>query len=129
MRLAVCLVLGAAVAGLAACGGGGGGAQTCTPGPTATLTVTDTGFQGGANNACVEPNGTVTFTNTGTAQHVIHFDTSGCVTGDAVTLLPQSSAPATFPNTQVLCNFHVDSSTAQSGTIAVSTQVQSGGGY
>jgi plastocyanin len=130
MRVAVCLVVGAAASVLVGCGGGGGSSQSCNPGPTSSLTITDTGFVNGANNACVEPAGQVTFTNTGTSQHVINFDTPNCVPNNAVTVAANSSSPAvTFPNAQVFCNFHLDANAGLSGTIAVSNAVQTGGGY
>ncbi len=128
MRAVACVTLGALA--LAACGGGGGGGggASCTPGPTASLTINDTGFANGANNACVQLDGQVTFTNAGAAAHTINFDTQGCPS--AVTVAASSSSsPVTFPNTNVNCNFHIDGNTARSGTIAVTAATVSGGGY
>lgn len=124
------IALGAAALGLAACGGssGGGGSASCTPGPTATLTITATGLS--PTNVCVQPGGTVAFTNSdATATHSIVFDTAGCPTvGD---ISPGAQASANFP-TQVNCTFHDGrnpTNTAFRGTVAVAAATVSGGGY
>ncbi len=130
MRSVACVALGAVA--LAACGGGGGGgggAASCTPGTSATLTVNDTGFPNGANNACVLPAGTVTFTNAGASAHAFNFDSATDCPATPVTVPPNSSsAPVTFPNAAT-CKFHVDSNAAESGTVAVTNAMVSGGGY
>jgi hypothetical protein len=128
MRSVAIVAIGAL--GIAACGGGGGGggSASCTPGPTATLTINDSGFPGGANNACVQLSGQVTFTNAGMSAHAITFDTNGCPSPVSVPA-GSSSSPVTFPNTVVNCTFHIDSNTAESGTVAVTSTTVSGGGY
>lgn len=127
MRSLAVVALGAL--GLAACGGGGGGGgASCTPGSAATLTVNDSGFANGANNACVQPGGAVTFTNAGAAAHTFNFDAAaGCPAPVAVGPSSSSSAVA-FP-TAATCNFHIDGNTAESGTVAVTSNTVSGGGY
>ncbi len=133
MRSGTLFVLGVATLGLAACGGGGGGGGSCTPGPTAALTVTDTGFSNGTNNACVQLGGLVTFTNSGASAHTIVIDTlaSSCPTTPASPIPIPTGSPVTvtFPTTAVNCNFHLDSNTALSGTVAVTSAAVSGGGY
>jgi hypothetical protein len=109
-------------------GGGGGGAASCTPGPTATLTINDAGFPNGNNNACVQLGGQVTFSNAGANTHDVNFDTPGCPA--TVTVAGSShSSPVTFPSTTVSCSFHLDGNTALSGTVAVTSTTVTGGGY
>jgi hypothetical protein len=129
MRSLACFALGALA--LAACGGGGGGGGgTCSPRPTASLTINDTGFSG-ANNACVQLGGAVAFNNTGSSTHSINFDTPGCPAPGQQTvavLANSTSGLVTFPSTAVNCSFHIDTNTALSGTVAV-TSVTVTGGY
>ncbi len=130
MRRVGFLAMGAALSGLAACGGGGGaGAATCSPGPTAALAISATGIS--PTNVCVQPGGTVTFTNNDpTVTHDIEFDTGGCpAVGDISPSGGQKSV--TFP-TQANCSFHDGanpSSAAFMGTVAVTPVTVSGGGY
>lgn len=131
MRMGICLALGVTAVGLAACGGGGGGgggAATCSPGPTAALSITPTGIS--PTNVCVSPNGQVTFSNTDTvAHHDIEFDTAGCPTvGD---IAPGAQKTVAFPSVSN-CSFHDGANAASAafkGTVAVTTIVVSGGGY
>lgn len=121
-------VLGLACGGGGSGGGGGGGSQTCTPGPTAAITITASGLS--PINVCVQPGGQVTFTNRDSAaSHDIEFESGGCPTVGEIT--SGASKTATFP-TSVNCTFHDGhnpSSTAFRGTVAVSSAMVSGGGY
>jgi hypothetical protein len=129
MRLAALLCSGAL--GLAACGGGGGGggAASCTPGPSAALSITATGLS--PTNVCVQPNGAVTFTNSDTsASHDVEFETANCPT---VGNIPPNGGQVTvtFPTAEN-CTFHDGNNpgnTAFRGTVAVATVMVSGGGY
>ncbi len=120
-------VLSCAALGLASCGGGGGG-SSCSPGPTALLTINATGLS--PTNVCVMPGGAVTFRNADTASdHDVEFETGGCpAVGD---IQPGGQVTATFP-TQGNCTFHDGknpSSAAFRGTVAVTTVNVGGGGY
>ncbi len=129
MRFAACLA--SAALGLAACGGGGGGGSgaSCTPGPTAALSITSTGLS--PTNVCVQPNGTVTFTNMDpTATHDIEFETANCPTVGNVA--PNGGQVTTTFPTAENCTFHDGNSpnnTAFRGTVAVTTGTVTGGGY
>jgi len=76
----------------------------------------------------VQLGGQVTFANTGSNAHNIVFDTPGCPTTVSVPANP-GSAIVTFPQTAVNCNFHIDTNTTLSGTVAVTDTTVSGGGY
>jgi plastocyanin len=131
MRFAGALILGTALSALAACGGGGGGgANSCTPGPTASLSITSTGLS--PINVCVEPGGTVTFTNSDMATtHDIEFDSPGCPMNSGDIPPGGGMVNVTFP-TQGNCSFHDGknaSNAAFKGTVAVTSVIVSGGGY
>jgi len=131
MRLAGYLALGVAAASVAACGGnggGGGGGGSCTPGSTASMTISSSGISPKA--VCVLPSGTVTFTNSDSVQHGIAFDTS-CSSVTDVSVDAGGSKPVTFPTVQT-CTFHDrDSATngAFQGTVAVAQAAVTGSGY
>jgi plastocyanin len=115
----------AAALGLSACGGGNG-AASCTPGPTAALTITKDGVT--PTNVCVAPQGTVTFTNSDTVPHHIEFDTSGCPAGPDIPAGAQGTVTFT---TEQNCSFHDgnNASNAFRGTVAVTSATVTGGGY
>jgi len=125
----IALALAVAGALVVACGGsGGGGGQTCTPTSSFTITITSTGMS--PQNACVLPNGTVTFSNSDTVQHDIEFAGSGCPQSPGG-IQPGSSAPVQFTTVQN-CGYSDNSKqgvAAFTGTIAVSNETQTGGGY
>jgi hypothetical protein len=114
---------------LAACGGsGGGGADSCTPGPTASINITASGVS--PVNVCVAPEGQVTFTNSDSgSSHDIEFEASGCPPVGELT--SGATKTVTFP-TQQNCSFHDGSratNAAFQGTVAVTAVVVTGGGY
>lgn len=123
------LALAAASAAVVACGGGsGGGGQSCTPSNAFSITITATGMS--PQNACVLPNGTVTFTNSDSVQHDIEIQGTGCPQSPGG-IQPGSSAPVVFTTVQ---NCPYNDGTKQgvaafTGTIAVSNEIQTGGGY
>jgi plastocyanin len=126
------LLLAAVCAAALGCGGGdgsgGGGGQTCTPGNSFAITITATGMS--PQNACVLPNGTVTFTNNDSVQHDIEIQGSGCPRSPGG-IQPGASASATFTTVQN-CPYSDATkagNTAFTGTIAVSQETQTGGGY
>jgi hypothetical protein len=125
-RVRVALALAGAV--VVGCGGGGGGGESCTPSDTFTITITSTGMS--PQNACVLPSGRVTFANSDTVQHDIEFAGSGCPQSPGG-IQPGASASTVFPTVQN-CGY-TDASkqgvAAFTGTIAVSNQIQTGGGY
>jgi plastocyanin len=129
MRSVICLALGIATLGLAACGGGGGGGgASCTPGTTAAFAINAMGIS--PKNVCVQPSGMVTFTNNDAATHDIVFDTAGCPTVGSIAPAG-GQVTATFP-TQENCSFHDANNatnTAFQGTVAVTAVVVMGGGY
>ncbi|MFL5263826.1 MAG: hypothetical protein ACJ79R_23740 [Anaeromyxobacteraceae bacterium] len=121
MRTASGALVCAAVLGLAACGGGNG-AASCTPGPTAALTITASGVN--PQNVCVAPQGTVTFTNSDTVSHHIEFD-GNCPA--LAQLAPGAQGSVTFP-TEGNCSFHDSAAGAAfQGVVAVTTATVSGG--
>lgn len=121
MRLATGVLVCAAAVGLSACGGGNG-AASCTPGPTAALTITAAGVN--PQNVCVTPGGTVTFANNDSVAHHIEFD-NGCAT--LAQLSPGAQGTVTFP-TEGQCGYHDSSAGAAfQGTVAVTTVTVSGG--
>ena len=121
-------MFGGAILGLAGCGGsGGGGAASCSPGPTATMSITSGGLS--PTNVCVQPGGQVTFTNNDSARHHIQFEVAGCPTLDEMS--PGATATGTFATT-ANCTFHDGDNPANAayrGTVAVSSVMVSGGGY
>ncbi len=130
MRFVICLTLGFAALGLAACGGGGGGGgASCTPGTTAAIAINAMGVS--PMNVCVQPMGTVTFTNNDAAPHDIEFNTpASCPTVGSIAPAG-GQVTAAFP-TAVNCSFHDGinpSNTAFQGTVAVTSVVVMGGGY
>ena len=128
MRCAGVLVCGVASAMVAACGGSGGGGDSCSPGPTASLSITATGLS--PTNVCIQPGGVVTFTNSDTAAaHDIEFDTAGCPTVGNIP--PGGQVTATFM-TEENCSFHDArnaTNAAFQGTVAVTSVTVMGGGY
>jgi plastocyanin len=123
------LALALAGALIVACGGSSsGGGDSCTPGSSATITITATGMS--PQNACIQPGGSVTFTNSDTTQHDIEFQGSGCPTSPGG-IQAGASKSTVFPTSQN-CGYSDNTKAgvaAFTGTIAVSTQTQTGGGY
>ncbi len=118
-------------AALAACGGGSSSTQgngSCTPGMTATVSITSAGVSPKA--VCVLPTGTVTFHNTDTIAHDIEF-AGTCAQPSSLTIAANSSDTTSFPTTST-CTF-TDATkagnTAFAGTVAVANQPTSGPGY
>jgi hypothetical protein len=130
MRSALSFVAIAMVAGALACGGGGssgGSGGSCTPGSTASMTLTSSGVSPKA--VCVLPGGTVTFTNNDAAAHDI--EGSGCTELNLGPIAPAASKSATFPTSET-CTFHdagSPSNAAFQGTVAVTSAPASGPGY
>ena len=122
------LALAVAGALIAACGGSSSGGNSCTPGSSATITITATGMS--PQNACIQPGGSVTFTNSDSVQHDVEFEGSGCPTSPGG-IQAGASKSTVFPNSQN-CGYSDATKAgvaAFTGTIAVSTQTQTGGGY
>ncbi len=119
---------------LGACGGpqssGSSGTGTCTPGSTASISITAMGVTPEA--VCVLPNGTVTFTNTDTATHDIEESGTTCTQLNLGPIAAGTSkTTAAFPAVEV-CQFHDQlnaTNTAFQGTVAVTTAPQPGPGY
>lgn len=117
---------------LGACGGsssgGSSGTSTCTPGSTASFSITSTGVTPKA--VCVLPGGMVTFKNNDTAQHDIESGTT-CTQLNLGVIAAGSSATATMPTAEI-CQFHDQlnpTNTAFQGTVAVTTAPAPGPGY
>jgi plastocyanin len=132
MKAAVCsTLLVAAVVMLGGCGGGGSstsGSGTCTPGRTASVAVSATGFSPVA--VCITPDGSVTFTNGDTVAHDIESGVT-CTALNLGEIPAGQSKTATFP-TETTCPFFDaahSTDTAFQGTVAVSTNPTTGPGY
>ncbi|MFO0583531.1 MAG: hypothetical protein U0229_14765 [Anaeromyxobacter sp.] len=116
---------------LSACGGSSsdtGGAGGCTPGASASITISSTGVSPKA--VCVKPGGTVKFTNDDTAAHDIESGAT-CTALNLGAIVAAGSATATFPTAQT-CAFHDQgdpTNTAFQGTVAVSSGQVTGPGY
>lgn len=122
------LALAVAGALIAACGGSSSGSNSCTPGSSATITITATGMS--PQNACIQPGGSVTFANSDSVQHDVEFEGSGCPTSPGG-IQGGASKSVVFPTSQN-CGYSDTTKAgvaAFTGTIAVSTQTQTGGGY
>lgn len=119
----------AAVILLGACGGGSdGGGGGCTPGPSATMTLTSAGVSPKA--VCITPGGRVTIANSDTTPHDIAPD-AGCPELNLGTIAPSSSKSAILANEEV-CAFHDagdPTNAAFQGTVAVSSGAVQGPGY
>ena len=130
MRFRGYWALGSLVLVSAGCGSssGGGGAASCTPGPTAAMTLSSMGLS--PPNVCVQPGGTVTFSNTDTVAHDIEFSTpASCPTVGSIA--SGGHVGTVFP-TVVNCTFHdgnQPSNAAFQGTVAVTSGTVMGGGY
>jgi plastocyanin len=122
------LALALAGALIVACGGSSSGGNSCTPGSSAAISITATGMS--PQNACIQPGGSVTFTNNDTVQHDVEFEGGGCPNSPGG-IQPGASKQVFFPTSQN-CGYSditKPSVAAFTGTIAVSTQTQTGGGY
>jgi len=116
---------------LAACGGGSSSSSSsgsCTPGPTATITITAGGFTPRA--VCVLPSGTVNFTNSDTATHDIESGTT-CTQLNLGPIPAGQTKTVTFPTTEICTFFEAaqSSNAAFQGTVAVSSAPTTGPGY
>ncbi len=114
---------------LVACGGGGGGSgnSSCTPGTTASMSITASGLSPKA--VCLLPGGTVTFDNTDAAAHDIESDGS-CPALSLGSIAAGQKKSVALPDVQT-CSIHdADNPTnaAFQGTVAVSSATTSGGG-
>lgn len=104
------------------------GSGTCTPGSTASVAITSTGFSPKA--VCVLPGGSVTFTNTDSVAHDVE---SGqvCTQLNLGPIDAGQSRTVTFPTAET-CTFadaaHTSDAAFQ-GTVAVSSGTTSGPGY
>ena len=120
-----------AAAAIAGCGGGSSSTQgngSCTPGQSATVTITASGVSPQA--VCVLPTGSVTFRNTDTAAHDIE-STGTCTELNLGSIAAGQSATAGFPTTAT-CTYqdatHAGNGAFQ-GTVAVSSAMTTGPGY
>lgn len=109
-------------------GGGGGGGGGCTPGNSASITVSASGLSPRA--VCVRPGGSVTLTNSDTVAHDFEGGSS-CTQLNLDPIGAGQSATVTFP-TAAVCTFfdaaHQNEAAFQ-GTIAVTTGRVEGPGY
>ncbi len=130
MKRGACVSLLAAAL-FAGCGGGSGsmsGGGSCTPGQSASISITSTGVTPQA--VCVLPNGTVTFMNNDTSAHDIE-STGTCTQLNLGSIAAGQSDTALFPTTAT-CTFgdatHAGNAAFQ-GTVAVSSAPTTGPGY
>jgi hypothetical protein len=107
-------------------GGGGGGQGDCTPGPTASIAVTASGFTPKA--VCITPSGTVIFANQDSVDHLLSLATCG---QGSLTLSAGQSTPLVFPTAQTCTFFDLahQGVDAFNGTVAVSSAPVVGPGY
>jgi plastocyanin len=123
----------AAAALVAGCGGGsssmsGGGGGSCTPGQSASVSITSTGLSPMA--VCVVPGGTVTFTNHDTVAHDIE-STGSCPQLNLGSIAAGQANTAMFPTTAT-CTFGdatKPGNAAFQGTVAVASAPVTGPGY
>ncbi len=133
MRFGTCGALIAAAV-LGACGGGSSSKQgngSCTPGQSAAMSITSTGFSPQA--VCVLPGGTVTITNHDTVAHDIEASaaTSGCTGLNLGSIAAGQAATAMFPAVAT-CALHDAaraSDAAFQGNVYVTTAPATGPGY
>ncbi len=129
--LAFALATAAAV--LAACGGGGSSKQStgsCTPGTTASVTITSSGYS--PTNTCVLPGGSVSFANHDTAPHTVNATTAGagCAGLNLGSIDGNSSKTSGTLPTAMACSFSDGTSNpAFAGTVYVQSAPATGPGY
>ncbi len=121
----------AVIAVLAACGGGSSSTQgggSCTPGTSASVTISSAGVAPKA--VCVQPGGTVTFHNNDTAAHQIQ-STGTCTELNLPSIAAGQSDTAMFSTTGT-CTYQDATqagNAAFQGTVAVSAAPTTGPGY
>jgi plastocyanin len=109
-------------------GGGGGGSGSCTPGQSASVSITSAGLSPMA--VCVVPGGTVTFTNHDTVAHDIE-STGTCPQLNLGSIAAGQADTAMFPTTAT-CTFGdatKPGNAAFQGTVAVASAPVTGPGY
>lgn len=133
MKAGACFTLIAAALA-AGCGGGSSSNQgngSCTPGPSAGVSITSTGFSPTA--VCVLPTGTITFTNHDTVAHDVEASSTvaACAGVNLGSIAAGQAATAMFP-TAATCPFHEAAhamDAAFQGTVYVTTAPATGPGY
>lgn len=123
-----------AAALLGACGGGSSSKQgngTCTPGQSATMSITSAGVSPQA--VCVLPGGTVTINNHDTVAHDIEASTAGtaCAALNLGSIAASQAATAMLA-TAATCTFHDAgraSDAAFQGNVYVTSAPATGPGY
>jgi plastocyanin len=129
---AVAITVAAAL--LAACGGGGSSSTqsngTCTPGTTATVTITSSGVS--PKSSCVLPGGNVTFANHDTGAHTIQPTTAGagCAGLDIGSIAGNGSATSGTLPTAMACGYSDGTTNAAfAGTVFVQSAPAGGPGH
>ncbi len=124
-------VLIAAAAVIAGCGGGSSSKQgngSCTPGMSASVSITATGVSPKA--VCVQPGGTVTFHNNDSGAHTLQA-TGACSELNLGPIAAGQSDTAMFATTAT-CTYadaaHASDAAFQ-GTVAVASAPTTGPGY
>ena len=114
---------------LGACGGSdSGGGPSCTPGTTATVTITNAGVSPKA--VCVLPTtGRVTFMNNDAAAHTIADAGTTCPELNLGSIAGGATATTTTFPAAVVCQYSAGATTAFQGTVAVTTGTVGGPGY
>jgi plastocyanin len=130
MKAAWCSAMFVAAAFLGGCGGSSssGGSGSCSPGPTASITINSGGFSPRA--VCVVPGGSVTMRNADTVAHDIESGVT-CTELNLNSIAAGQTRTVTFQTSQTCTFFDAAHSNdaAFQGTVAVSSAPTTGPGY